>query len=1303
MLRYDSVPSLPSYASPSFGGDSYRPDRDRDRELSGPVNPPMAYHERDRLGDRDFYRSTMPRASPSMEFDRYRGRPNRPSDRSWGPTPSTSVPTLRQDTRPRDREYIEPRLSRSVSETPVSTAKDEKESVTQEGPNVSKEGEKEDGRGPSSVARIIVKQEESAKDAMPLESPSSMPVVEDIEMKAEDKKTEDVPMGEPGEISDAPETVDEETGAQPSTDSIPDSAAPLANDSVTDMMKTEPPASVDQKLTENQPPFSDEASFAKENEMTQPAQVLQPPVSTENVVQTPVTEQEGVTQSAAATNVIQPVEAPIDKPDKQNVSLIQQPQQQDTSTMTQEQIVERIDQIETDITMYEDMLENLGKQPEPAAMEKGDIMDETMTEAGAKEDEHHEAEEAKHRALQAMQESSQGQVAAEVKPVETSPLMRKRPQLLIDQVRAYEDNDEDQLLCEEITENNRQLARESACMLGGWQGKPDDQAVWSDEEQWSRPLYASVSDCPLVQRNIEQFAQLRITIADTLAHQHKGLKRKERMLKREYKTLYERWKEKNIALDSIRDHERRAEKYTYRSSSRRRAEEETDELVDGVIFNSDVDALRFEGGDGASTPYSGPGKGPWTSDAARSEAELLEIIQSLESADMRNPELRAAKTTATIPAMILDPKARMRTYNDRSGLVKDPLTYYHTGPDTGDVWTQQEMTAFMEGYIQNPKQFGHIAAMVGTKTAPQCVLFYYRKKKKIDFKSLLSKGRRGKAGKRRDRLAAAVRRATGASNSTVRKGKSKGSALMTDIGEAQVSRKAKEKETERRRAGDAVDGMETAGTPEWSSGVDRRRNKPRNSDKSSSAVMAAAATAIARIADTDTAEPVTERKRPGRRKGRSPRGSVAASAKSATTSEVAKVEETLAPPRPSFMEDQEMTGDRSGPTATARWTEKDKDVAVEAFKIHGRNFTQVAAIVSTKTEDQCRNFYHNYKRKFGPNVFDEESAESSIVSDIKAQASIQGQQLKADEEDAAAALVGLFQMGSGSVTPSERGPSTPTVQVETLAGPGVDSGGGASTAARRRRVRSASGKADGGADPGASSWSEQEIASKSNVRKAKHRIASSPGFDGKRTSYSSYWSVSEKGEFVRLLEMHGRDWDKIADAMKSKTAIQVRNFYANNEEKMGLAHIAQRYEERQRRGTLTTLPPMGTSFESSIHGPRKELPALDSFPFSSPQLERQTPQSAPCVTAPQDSYFTTLAPPQPHPMAMTPGESPQYPEYNRPTFHAFQPPPPPAPTEPRPPASSSATPSVTKVADLLNSEETAVNTPKKSWETWFGA
>jgi hypothetical protein len=87
-MRYESSSygaPPPNYQMPPYGGDSYRPERDRDREMPPSPSSHLPYYERDRLDDRDYY-SRGPRSSGSsgpMDYDRYRssgrGRP------IWGP------------------------------------------------------------------------------------------------------------------------------------------------------------------------------------------------------------------------------------------------------------------------------------------------------------------------------------------------------------------------------------------------------------------------------------------------------------------------------------------------------------------------------------------------------------------------------------------------------------------------------------------------------------------------------------------------------------------------------------------------------------------------------------------------------------------------------------------------------------------------------------------------------------------------------------------------------------------------------------------------------------------------------------------------------------------------------------------------------------------------------------------------------------------------------------------------------------------------------------------------------------------
>ena len=124
-------------------------------------------------------------------------------------------------------------------------------------------------------------------------------------------------------------------------------------------------------------------------------------------------------------------------------------------------------------------------------------------------------------------------------------------------------------------------------------------------------------------------------------------------------------------------------------------------------------------------------------DAVQTEAAYLEILQHLEDEAARDPNVRAKKTTAVVPDM-LPPDQRIR-YDDENDLVHDPLAFYDFAGVNEPIWTDAERATFVKRYLVYPKQFGRIAEGLPTKTPEQCVIFYYRTKKEVDYKGMLAK------------------------------------------------------------------------------------------------------------------------------------------------------------------------------------------------------------------------------------------------------------------------------------------------------------------------------------------------------------------------------------------------------------------------------------------------------------------------------------------------------------------------------------------------------------------------------------
>lgn len=147
------------------------------------------------------------------------------------------------------------------------------------------------------------------------------------------------------------------------------------------------------------------------------------------------------------------------------------------------------------------------------------------------------------------------------------------------------------------------------------------------------------------------------------------------------------------------------------------------------IFNSRSNRRRGLGGDIVAT-----------------DAEFEEILAGLADNALKDPNLRASKTAAVIPDMIVGPERNLQ-YNNDNDLVTDPLSFYDNVGVAEPIWTTEERAIFIKRYLAYPKQFGRIADGIPNKTAGECVLYYYRTKKEMDYKGMLAHKRGG--GKRK--------------------------------------------------------------------------------------------------------------------------------------------------------------------------------------------------------------------------------------------------------------------------------------------------------------------------------------------------------------------------------------------------------------------------------------------------------------------------------------------------------------------------------------------------------------------------
>ncbi|KAL7421693.1 DNA-binding protein snt1 [Cryptotrichosporon argae] len=133
-------------------------------------------------------------------------------------------------------------------------------------------------------------------------------------------------------------------------------------------------------------------------------------------------------------------------------------------------------------------------------------------------------------------------------------------------------------------------------------------------------------------------------------------------------------------------------------------------------------------------------------DAVATEAEFEAILAGLADTAAKDPNFRASKTAAVVPDM-LPPAERRLAYDDDNDLVLDPLAFYDAAGKAEPTWTAEERATFVKRYLNFPKMFGRIADGLSDKTAAECVAYYYRTKKQVDYKGMLASRRGVKAKK----------------------------------------------------------------------------------------------------------------------------------------------------------------------------------------------------------------------------------------------------------------------------------------------------------------------------------------------------------------------------------------------------------------------------------------------------------------------------------------------------------------------------------------------------------------------------
>ncbi|XP_076345659.1 uncharacterized protein LOC143244584 isoform X3 [Tachypleus tridentatus] len=119
----------------------------------------------------------------------------------------------------------------------------------------------------------------------------------------------------------------------------------------------------------------------------------------------------------------------------------------------------------------------------------------------------------------------------------------------------------------------------------------------------------------------------------------------------------------------------------------------------------------------------------------RSDAEMEEIMDGLQEQELEDKKMR---NYAVIPPIFFDHRQKKIQYINRNGLIEDPMAEYKERQML-NIWTDQEKEVFREKFLQHPKNFIISSSHLERKSIADCVQYYYLAKKSENYKQLLRK------------------------------------------------------------------------------------------------------------------------------------------------------------------------------------------------------------------------------------------------------------------------------------------------------------------------------------------------------------------------------------------------------------------------------------------------------------------------------------------------------------------------------------------------------------------------------------
>jgi serine/arginine repetitive matrix protein 2 len=233
------------------------------------------------------------------------------------------------------------------------------------------------------------------------------------------------------------------------------------------------------------------------------------------------------------------------------------------------------------------------------------------------------------------------------------------------------------------------------------------------------------SDSPSPERNVDDLVKrvceemearysgtrMKGLIQTRLRREAEARKIRHAKLRRQYESLKQRWEENHQVLDAQMAERPPMPSKIYEMILSRK---ETEELA--IIDESSRNRNR-----------------------QATQAQLEAVMEASRLDDELHPNRLADINGVEIPDM-LSLEERRCVYDDDNDLVKDPLQFYDFAGNSEAIWTDAEKAVFAKIFPNCQKQFGKIADKLPGKSVGDCVLYYYRTKKDLEWKREPAKG-----------------------------------------------------------------------------------------------------------------------------------------------------------------------------------------------------------------------------------------------------------------------------------------------------------------------------------------------------------------------------------------------------------------------------------------------------------------------------------------------------------------------------------------------------------------------------------